>query len=139
MRAKIAEKRAEALRRLQWLGIYYPAVKLFEEKKKVVMCDTATGMLSVIDNITKKRVRDFEKSNKAIVYFVIHAYNYMSYGEYDYFIFVGNETDIWDVEERFLKEEQKVFAAVNYHDPNLDFFITTIKYEKTFLQGILRI
>ena len=108
------EQKQEAIRRMRKLGIFKPAIQLFEKEGKVMVSEAA-GILWGLDEGSypevEKEVKKFEEEHNALVYIVIKTR--FKFDESDTmtmysFMYVSKHTEEWGMD---LKD---IFAPCAY-------------------------
>ncbi|MDO4952252.1 MAG: hypothetical protein Q4E34_00315 [Synergistaceae bacterium] len=121
---KFAEvQKREAIKRMRKLGIFKPAIELFDKEGKVMVSEYA-GILWGLDEGSypeiEKEVRKFEEEHDALVYMVIKTR--FKFDESDTmimysFMYVSKHTEEWDMD---LKD---IFAPCAYvHNETCPFY-----------------
>ena len=88
MKISLSRKKAEAVRRMELLGIYPETIRQFEKHNLVSVSEPPLGAFFWANDGDLKRVKDFEEKYDALVYMVVRAY-YKELGKLDAYLFVA--------------------------------------------------
>lgn len=130
-----AEKKAEAVKRMQALRIFPNAVRAFRGGR-VMVSEPPFGGLYELNEEEQKMVSGFEQENNALVYMVVRSNT--EFGLLDSLLFVGDEKSEWAYENEDLKDGY-VFAYVVNHDADWCSEFGTIQVKTTFGRGLVRV
>ena len=104
-----ANKKEEAIKRMNILGLYKPCIKVFEKYDEVQLTEPTGGLYEFSDDEElKAKVKEFEEEYDALVYHVIHTYT--QFGELYNFIYVSDYKEEWE----FDRADVKAGYAVAY-------------------------
>lgn len=120
MRVSTEEKREEALKRLELLGVMKNVVRDF--KKDVLNQSEQIGYLYWLDDKQKKIVEEFEKEHDALVYHVIHQYT--NIGELLNFLYVSDCKEEWQMDIEDIRNGQALVYVENLTMPDCSEFGT---------------
>lgn len=136
MNIPVSEKKIEAIYRMKKLGIYDPIIEQFEKENIVAESAPPIGACFWLDEEQLAQVRDFEETNNALVYHVIHSYT--EFGELENYLFVSDYREEWE-KDRDDIDYNIVFVYVeNKSIPEFSEF-GSIGFVKTPAAGLLRI
>ena len=91
-------KKEEAIKRMQALGLFKPCIKAFTKYDEVQLSEPTGGLYEFADNEElNAKIKEFEADNDALVYHVIHTYT--QFGELYNFLFVGDYEEDWDIDD----------------------------------------
>ncbi len=120
MNVSLKKKKEEAILRMEKIGIFPETIKQFEEDGLVSQSLPPVGACFWIEGEQLERVREFEKENNALVYFVI--YSYTIYGEIECYLFVSDYEDEWEVDWDDLNYNQALAYVYNHDAPDCSEF-----------------
>lgn len=95
-RVSIGEKRQEAIKRMEMLGIFQETIRQFKDEKYVSISEPPHGAFYWAQGEDLKRIKQFEKEHNALVYVVIRSYT--NAGKMDSMLFVSNNPGEWWME-----------------------------------------
>lgn len=102
-------KKAEAIKRMQVLGLFKPCIKAFEKYDEVQLTEPNGGLYEFSDNEDlNTKIKEFEEEYNALVYHVIHTYT--QFGELYNFLYVSDYEEEWEYD----REDVKAGYAVAY-------------------------
>jgi len=130
-----AEKKAEAVKRLQALYIFPNAIRAFRGGR-VMVSEAPFGALYDLNDEQKQMVSDFEKKNNALVYMVVRSNT--EFGLLDSLLFVGDSKEEWAYDWEDLKSGY-VFAYVVNHNADWCSEFGTIQVKTTIGRGLVRV
>ena len=114
MNIPLENKKAEAIQRMNVLGIFSQTIKQF--KKGQVSCsEPPIGANYWIDEEQQKIVKEFEEEYNALVYFVIRSYT--SFGMMDSFLYVSDHADEWEMDRNDILNGYAYAYVYNYDIP----------------------
>lgn len=117
MKVSIADKKAEAVKRMQMLGIYPETIRQFDKENFVSISEPPFGAFYWVDDETKKIIRDFERKYNSLVYMVVRSY-FKELGKMDSFLFVSDYKDEeWEMDRNDIRHGQTLAYVYSYDDP----------------------
>lgn len=110
------DKKTEALKRMEVLGLFKPCIKAFKDRDEVQLSEQNGGLYEFSNNnVLNELVKNFETENNGLVYHVIHTYT--EFGELYNFLYVSDHSEEWEMDNADLADGY-VFAYVeNVDDP----------------------
>lgn len=110
------DKKTEALKRMEVLGLFKPCIKAFKDRDEVQLSEQNGGLYEFSDNdVLNELVKNFEAQHNGLVYHVIHTYT--EFGELYNFLYVSDHSEEWEMDNADLTDGY-VFAYVeNVDDP----------------------
>ena len=116
MKISREEKIAEAVARMEKLGIMTDTIKQFKDGK---ISQSIDGFMYWIDNNTEndlaKQIADFEQKNNSVVYYVITTNT--AFGLLYSLLFVGDDKDEWQYENEDLADGYVFSYVINADEP----------------------
>ena len=100
MNISIKDKEAEAIKRMKDIGIYPQTIDQFKEGY-LSQSEPPFGACFWVEGEQLERVKEFEKENNALVYFVIHSFSNL--GETEEYLFVSDHEEEWEMDRDDLK------------------------------------
>lgn len=116
MKISMEDKKAEAVRRMNLLGIYPETIRQFEKENLVSLSEPPFGAYFWVEGEELEAIRKFEAEHNALVYTVVRA-RYVELGKLDAYLFVGDEIEEWDADDEGLKKGEAFAYVVNHNDP----------------------
>ena len=118
MRISIEEKKAEAIERMNALGIFPQTIKQFKDEGYISISEPPFGAFYWAEGEDLERIRQFEAEHDALVYVVIRCY-FKELGKTDAYLFVSDYAEEWETDRQsILSPEDGLFAYVyNYEAP----------------------
>jgi hypothetical protein len=113
MNVSRANKKQEAIKRMEVLNIYAETIKQFEEDGLVSYSVPPIGANYWLTDEQKKVVREFEAEYNALVYFA--TISVTEFGTLTSFLYVSDYEDEWKMDMNDLKHGY-VYAYVYNHD-----------------------
>lgn len=113
MNVSRADKKKEAIKRMEVLDIYSETIKQFEKECLISYSEPPMGTNFWLNDEQEKAVREFEKEYNALVYFGVRAYT--EFGTLDAFLYVSDYEEEWEMDNGELKDGY-VYAYVYNHD-----------------------
>ncbi len=107
------QKKAEALKRMEFLQLHPNTLKEFKQQN-VVNYSESYGILYWLDEKWTTLVKDFEIKHNALVYHVIH--NYTEFGEILTLLYVSDYQKEWENDWEDLKQGYACAYVVNLDD-----------------------
>ena len=135
MNVSRADKKKEAIKRMEVLDIYAETIRQFEKEGHISYSEPPLGANYWIDDEQEKVVREFETEYNTLVYFGVRAYT--NIGILDAFLYVSDYTEEWAMDNGELKDGY-VYAYVYNHDIPEYSEIGLIKVQPRF-GGLVRI
>lgn len=136
MKISMSEKKIEAINRMKKLGIYESIIEQFEKENIVAESAPPIGTCFWLDDEQLARVRDFEETNNALVYHVIHSYT--DFGELENYLFVSNYREEWEKDRNDIDYNIVFVYVENKSIPEFSEF-GSIGFVRTPADGLLRI
>jgi len=117
-------KKEEAIKRMQALGLFKPCIKAFTKYDEVQLSEPTGGLYEFSDDAElNEKVKEFEREHDALVYHVVHSpiridgivmdmYNFLYVSDYEeeYDMYNGDIADgyvmayVWNKSDDFLSE-----------------------------------
>lgn len=113
MNVSRADKKKEAIKRMEVLDIYSEAIRQFEKEGYINCSEPPYGANYWLDDEQRKIVREFEEEYNALVYFATKSYT--EFGTLTSFLYVSDYPDEWKMDNGELKDGY-VYAYVYNHD-----------------------
>ena len=114
MKISTEEKKIEAVKRMNLLGIYPETIRQFDEEGYVSLSEPPFGAYFWVQGEELERIREFEEKYTALVYTVVRG-RYLEIGTLDAYLYVSDEREEWEYDaENFGHGE--AFAYVYNHD-----------------------
>ena len=113
MNVSRADKKKEAIKRMEILDIYSETIRQFEKEGLVSYSEPPICANYWLTNEQRQIVREFEEEHNALVYFAIRSYT--SFGTLDSFLYVSDYKDEWGLDLDILKNGD-TYAYVYNHD-----------------------
>lgn len=136
-KVKREDKKAEAIRWMNILGVNSDVVELFEKKDIVMSCSGITGAITPLDDPhLEQQIRDFEQQWDDLVYLVVRTPSV--YGWLDSLLFIDNYEDEWEMARRSLKDGYVLSWTINQDYP-LCSDMGSIVVERTRSGGLIRL
>ena len=136
MQISLEEKKIEAVRRMNIMGIFPDAVAQFKKYGLINISYPPFGALFWADGEELDRIRNFEREHNTMVYFVIRSYT--SIGKMDSYFFVSDYKDEeWETDREDLKHNQALVYVYN-HDDEICSEYGSIGFERTLAAGLVR-
>lgn len=135
MEVSRANKKKEAIRRMEILDIYSETIRQFEEDGLVSYSEPPLGTNYWLTDEQMKIVRDFEEEYNALVYFA--TTNVTEFGKLDSFLYVSDYEDEWKEDVEYLKDGYVYAYVYNYETPEFS-EIGSIRVQPRF-GGLVRI
>jgi hypothetical protein len=102
-------KKVEAIKRMQALGLFRPCIKAFEKYDELQLTEPNGGLYEFNDNEElNAKIKEFEEEYNALVYHVIHTYT--QFGELYNFLYVSDYEEEWEYDN----EDVKAGYAIAY-------------------------
>ena len=138
MKVSLEEKKAEAVARMEMLGIFPETIRQFEKDGLVSVSEPPFGAFFWVDEEDKKLIAEFEKSRSALVYMIVRSY-FKDWGKVDAYLFVSDYKDEeWDLDRNDLKHGQALAYVYNHDEPVFS-EIGTVGLQLTVAAGLQRI
>lgn len=135
MNIPIEEKRAEAISRMNKIGLFPIAVKDFRTNGLVQISESPTGYLYYLETDVQKRVKEFEDEYDALVYLVVRAKT--EFGIMDSYLYVSDHKEEWGMDNEDLDDGIAMTYTYNYDAPWCSEF-GSIGFRLTAAAGIAR-
>ena len=135
MNVSRANKKKEAIKRMEVLDIYSEAIRQFEEDGILNCSEPPFGTNYWLTDEQKKVVREFQEEYNALVYFAILSHT--EFGKRTSFLYVSDYEEEWEMDNGELKDGY-VYAYVYNHDIPEYSEIGLIKVQPRF-GGLVRI
>lgn len=130
----IREKQEEAVKRMEAIGIFKPTINQFKEGY-LSQSEPPFGACFWVEGEQLERVKEFERENDALVYFVIHTYSNL--GETEEYFYVSDYKEEWEMDWENIKGNMAFVYVHVVDDPTLSEF-GTICYKLTPAAGLKR-
>lgn len=110
------DKKTEALKRMEVLGLFGPCVKAFKDRDEVQLSEQNGGLYEFNSNEHLNAIiKSFETQCNALVYHVIHTYT--EFGELYNFLYVSDHSEEWDMDNADLADGYVLAYVENVDDP----------------------
>ena len=108
-------KKAEAIKRMEVLGLFKPCIRAFKSRNEIQLSEPTGGLyeFSANEELTEK-VKEFEEEHDALVYHVIHTYT--EFGELYNFLYVGDHEEEWGMDNDDIKDNYVMCYVWNKDD-----------------------
>lgn len=108
-------KKKEALKRMELLGLFKPCIKAFNRHDEVQLSEPTGGLYEFSDNEKlNAKIKEFEEDYNALVYHVIHSYT--EFGELYSFLFVSDYEEEWEMDIADIKGGYAIAYVWNRSD-----------------------
>jgi hypothetical protein len=108
-------KKVEAIKRMQALGLFRPCIKAFEKHDELQLTEPNGGLYEFSDNEElNAKIKEFEEEYNALVYHVIHTYT--QFGELYNFLYVSDYEEEWEYDNADVKEGYAIAYVWNKTD-----------------------
>lgn len=114
MKISVADKKAEAVKRMNLLGIYPETIQQFDKEDFVSVSEPPIGAYFWVQGEELDRIREFEKNYNALVYTVVRG-RYSEIGTLDAYLYVSDEKEEWERDIENIHNNE-AFAYVYNHD-----------------------
>ena len=129
------KQKAEAIKRMQLMGISPEAVKALDLSGTVHASSDPDGALTPVDTGTAELIRKFELEYGALVFLVVRSIQ--TYGcQLDSLIYVSQYEEDWELNMAYIKDGFVMTYKINYLYPEYSEF-GSIAYEITET-GVIR-
>ena len=129
-------KKAEAVRRMELLGIYPETIRQFEKHDLVSISEPPFGAFFWAQDKDLELIKEFETKNDAMVYMVVRTY-FKELGKLDSYLFVGDYIEEWDCDRQDLTHD-RIFAYVRSEDYPWCSEFGSIGIKRTLAAGLIR-
>lgn len=129
------EKKIEAIKRLNKMGIWKKAISRFEREDVVFVSEPPNGALYRLNDEEEERVQKFETEHNVLVYMVIRSFTNM--GEMDSLLFVSDYPEEWAEDIGDLNNNMAMAYVVNCDYPRCS-DMGTIGWKLTPAGGLIR-
>lgn len=110
------EKKTEAIKRMEVLGLFKPCIKAFKDRNEVQLSEPSGGLYEFSDNdVLNELVKNFEAQCDGLVYHVIHTYT--EFGELYNFLYVSDHSEEWEMDNADLTDGYVFCYVENVSDP----------------------
>lgn len=109
-------KKMEAVKRMEAMKIFTPAIKQFKKDGRVMVSEPPLGGLYWVEDELESLIKKFEEENNALVYLVVRAFT--NFGKMDSLLFVGDYEEEWEVENEDIKDGIVFSYTINYDMPD---------------------
>lgn len=107
-----AEKVKEAVRRMNAIGLFREAIRIFETNGRVLMSEPPIGAVYTPDDELISMISAFEKEYDALVYHVVRSFTEI--GVLDTFLYVSDYQEEWELETPNFDKEHNCFFVSCY-------------------------
>ena len=107
-------KKAEAIDRMNRLGIFPETIKQFKNED-LVSYSEPTGANYWLDEEQKEIVKKFEEEYNALVYFATRSYT--DFGKLDSFLYISDYDEEWEMDNDDIAEGYACAYVYNYDIP----------------------
>lgn len=108
------DKKDEAVKRMNLLGIYPETIQQFDKEGFVSVSEPPFGAYFWVQGEELERIREFERKYNALVYTVVRG-RYKEFGTLDAYLYVSDERTEWEYDTENFKHNQ-TFAYVYCHE-----------------------
>lgn len=138
MNITMADKRQEAIRRMNTLGIFPQTIHQFEANGQVSISEPPFGAFYWVGGDDLERIKTFEEQFDALVYMVVRSYS--TIGTMDSYLYISDHQEEWEMDRMQVQNPgEGVLAYVyNHNDPDFSEF-GDIGLAKTTAAGLRRI
>ena len=117
MKVSLADKKAEAVKRMQMLGVYPETIRQFDKENFVSISEPPFGAFYWVDDETEKIIKDFERKYNSLVYMVVRSY-FKELGKMDSLLFVSDYKDEeWEMDRNDIRHGQALAYVYSYDEP----------------------
>lgn len=127
------KQKAEAIVRLQLMGVREDVRKQYEDDDTIMLCDA--GSYHAIDETMTEEIRQFEQEHDATVFLVVRMFT--MYGNLDALLFVGKYEEEWELEHADIKDGYALSFCINRDHPECS-EMGSIYFRTTEDGGIIR-
>lgn len=120
MKVSMENKKKEAIRRMEDLGIYSETINQFETEDLVSYSEAPLGTNFWINKEQREVVKKFEEEYNALVYFIVRTET--EFGTLDSFLYVSDHEDEWEMDNEDLKYGYIVAYVYSYDAPEFSEF-----------------
>lgn len=135
MNIPFEEKKAEAIRRMETLGIHPMAIEQFKQENLVNLSEGKTGAFFWADKNEKAHIAEFEKQLNCLVYTGIRSVS--NIGHTEEYLYVSDDKEDWPFERKLLQEKQPIAYVYNNDMPDCS-ESGSIGIEITEAEGLIR-
>ena len=133
-----AEKKVEAIARMQMLGIYPETIEQFKKEGLVSISEPPFGAYFWAEGEELELIKEFEEKHNALVYTAIHSYH-REFGKMTSYLFVSDYKDEeWEIDRADLKQGRTLAYVYNHDEPIFSEF-GSIGIKLGVAAGLLRI
>lgn len=136
MKISMEKKKAEAIRRMELLGIFPETIKQFEKYGIVSFSQQPFGAYYWVSDDDKKLIKNFEEKYNALVYTVVRTY-FRELGKLDSYFYVSDEETEWAYDRELFKNNEAFVYVQNHDDPWCSEF-GSIGIKLSIAAGLLR-
>lgn len=136
MKISVADKKAEAVKRMNLLGIYPETIQQFDKEDFVSVSEPPIGAYFWVQGEELDRIREFEKNYNALVYTVVRG-RYLEIGTLDAYLYVSDEKEEWERDIENIHNNE-AFAYVYSHDYPEQSEFGYIGIKLTIAAGLIR-
>lgn len=133
----VAEKKAEAIRRMKKLGYFGQSINAFRRSGYVMINEPPYGAhyYTHDDAVLQQKIVEFEEQNNALVYAVVRAFTTL--GTMDSLLFVEDYREEWDYFDDDADYGIIMSYTINYDMPDCSEF-GSIGFQHTIAGGLQR-
>jgi hypothetical protein len=136
MKVSRVDKKQEAIKRMEVLGLFRPCIKAFQKDDEVQLTEPSGGIYEFnYDDELNARIEEFEDQHNALVYHVIHTY--AQFGELFNFLYISDYREEWEMDNYGIKDGYVMAYVWNKSDDYMS-EIGEIAVRKLF-GGLVRI
>lgn len=121
MKIPIEEKKIEAIRRMNRMGVFNATIRQFEKEGHISRSDPPFGAFYWVEDEDLDAVRKFEEKHNALVYMVVRAY-FGGFCMMDSYLFVEDERDEWAFFDNDMSINSTFTYTISYNDPDCSEF-----------------
>ena len=108
-------KKVEAIKRMEILGLFKPCIKAFTKYDEVQLTEPFGGLYEFSDNEElNAKIKEFEEEYNALVYHVIHTPT--QFGDLYSFLYVSDYAEEWEMDNADIKDGYAVAYVWNKSD-----------------------
>ena len=115
MKVSMENKKKEAIRRMEMLGIYEETIDQFEFDGFVSYSEPPLGANYWVVGEQEEIIREFEQTYNALVYFAIRSYT--EFGTLDSFLYVSDHEEEWELDNNDIRNGYAYAYVHNYDIP----------------------
>lgn len=131
------DKKAEAIRRMELLGVYPETIEQFDKYGYVSISEPPMGAFFWAQDDDLKAINEFEHEYNALVYMVVRSY-FKELGKMDAYFYVSDYIDEWKIDVDCFKNNEAFVYVFNHDYPMFSEF-GSIGIKRTPAAGFVRV